>query len=159
MFQSSLIEIDKNRMLKSKYFVSNNKTRMSSIKLFTVTIVLMMVLVEIKAANKNGDTVIIGGEHGCGPQLVLKANGKKSGTMLLMQNCHKKHETEHHYHHHQQHQQHYHHQHQQVHYIPYPIYHHYGQSYGHDNYGGSYGGYQSYSQPEYAYGGVASSMF
>ncbi|KAI2795717.1 hypothetical protein BLOT_016356 [Blomia tropicalis] len=31
---------------------------MSSIKLFTVTIVLMMVLVEIKAANKNGDTFL-----------------------------------------------------------------------------------------------------
>jgi len=92
--------------------------------------VLACVLIENGVeAKKKGDMIILGGEHGCGPQLLLKTD-KKKGDILVMNPCHKKK--------------------YEPHYIPVPVYHqqesHYGGgSYGHDDghydMGGSQGGY------------------
>ena len=104
--------------------------KMVSFKVICVSFaVLACVLLQNGAeAKKKGDMIIVGGEHGCGPQLLLKTD-KKKGDILVMNPCHKKK--------------------YEPHYIPVPVYHqeqHYDSGYGgHDeghgyDMGGSYGG-------------------
>lgn len=95
---------------------------MLHIRLIALAVIVALMLAHlgpVLAGEKGGDTIILGGEHGCGPKLVLKGGGKKKGDILVMSGeCKKKH--------------------QEHHYIPYPVYHHYG---GHDDYGHDYGHY------------------
>lgn len=88
--------------------------------LATVAIVLLSQIDSIMAGDKHEDTIILGGDHGCGPKLLYKSGGKKKGDILLMNgDCKKK---------------------KQTHYIPYPVYHSYG-GYGDSGYGGHDSGY------------------
>ncbi|KAH9403459.1 hypothetical protein TYRP_015349 [Tyrophagus putrescentiae] len=125
------------------------------------------------AMEKPGDTVYVGGEPGCGPQLYIKPGGKKKGDMIMVNNCHHKkghhhgyhkgHHSHSHYHHHPHHHQGHHSSHPV--YIPYPMYypahqpHTYSHSssvghaylggggdhhdYGHHGYGGHHMGFGS----------------
>ncbi|KAH9424281.1 hypothetical protein DERP_004463 [Dermatophagoides pteronyssinus] len=87
-------------------------------RLFSLaTIIAIFIVAHFDTAfggsQKNEDTIIIGGEHGCGPKLVYKGGGKKKGDIILMNDCKKK----------------------KTHYIPYPVYHG-----GYEEHGGGYGG-------------------
>lgn len=87
-----------------------------------VVLTILCALFAPTFAGDKSDTIILGGDHGCGPKLLLKTS-KKKGDILVMQDCKKKHK--------------------ETHYIPYPVYHtyeHYGhEGYGHQDYG--HGGY------------------
>lgn len=91
-------------------------------KLTVLSVVCALVLLQfasVYAGDKGEDTIILGGEHGCGPKLLLKTGGKKKGDILVMNDCKKKHK--------------------QTHFIPYPVYTSYG-----GGHGGGYGGHGGY---------------
>lgn len=51
-------------------------------KLTVLALLCALVLVHFapaQAGDKGDDTIILGGEHGCGPKLLLKSGGKKKG--------------------------------------------------------------------------------
>src|SRR5690625_468254 len=59
-------------------------------------LLLMLVLMLDRQTNGFGskkDLIILGGEEGCPPKLVLKSGGKFGEDILLMPTCHKKNPT------------------------------------------------------------------
>ena len=92
---------------------------MTQTKILMLAVICLFVLIQftiVQAGEKGEDTIIVGGEHGCGPKLLLKTGGKKKGDILVMNNCKK---------------------HKETHYIPMPYYYSHGGGYG----GGHGGGY------------------
>lgn len=107
--------------IRSKHSTAQRSPRvfkMQHLKLFVLCLAMLTLLAVLTPtlAGDKEDTIIMGGDHGCGPKLLLKTS-KKKGNILVMNDCKKKKET---------------------HYIPYPVYQHYGGG-GHE-YGGGHGG-------------------
>lgn len=85
--------------------------KQANVCLFTFAAIAALCLAaQLVEADKKGDLILVGGEKGCGPQLLLKTGKKGKGTVLLLSPCHKK--EEHHS------------------YIPYPVYGGHKESYG-----------------------------
>lgn len=99
--------------------------------LFTLAVIVAICFAaQLVEAGKKGDLIVVGGEKGCGPKLLLKTGKKGKGNVLVMNPCKKKEE---HYN-----------------YVPYPVYGGHEESYGdhggydmsHDDGGyGDHGGY------------------
>jgi len=92
---------------------------MDNFKLIAFLLVVISVMDLSIARHHKSDIIIIGGQNGCGPQLVLKTGGKrgkrhaKGGDIILIGgNCHKEKK------------------HKEVQYIPFPVH-----SYGHGMHG------------------------
>src|SRR6218665_3266134 len=90
----------------------------------------------VEAGNKEEDTIIIHGHHGC-PELVMKHGGKKKGDTLIMHHCGHEEHHDHHHHHHQKHEHHNDHHHD-----------HHGH---HDH----HHGHEHHSEPEYLRGEIS----
>lgn len=66
---------------------------MNTIKISFFAIALVFAICSlsvISAARKKSDIIVLGGDEGCGPQLVLKTGDKKKGDILVMNPCKKK---------------------------------------------------------------------